>query len=227
MDRNKQESPDRNKGNRPLEPQTWFTADLHLGHENIMRYCRRPFSSISEHDEVIITNINTRVHQEDHLYILGDFSFRGQPGIISEYRSKINCRKICLIMGNHDPHTHQGFPKPILTKNFYAIRDLLKIKIYSFGIKQDLVLCHYAMRTWDKSHYGSYHCYGHSHYTLPDDPNSLSIDVGIDAVAGRATGKTHEELANENAWDFLDPEQYKPLSLNDIESIMKAKDLRI
>ena len=27
----------------------YFTADLHLGHENIMHLCNRPFNNIEEH----------------------------------------------------------------------------------------------------------------------------------------------------------------------------------
>jgi len=45
---------------------------------------------------------------------------------------------------------------------------------------QQIILCHYAMRVWDKSHWGIWHLYGHSHGSLPDDPRSLSYDVGVD-----------------------------------------------
>ena len=30
------------------------------------------------------------------------------------------------------------------------------------------------------SHVGAWHLYGHSHGLLPDDPNALSLDVGVD-----------------------------------------------
>ena len=44
--------------------------------------------------------------------------------------------------------------------------------------KQGIVLCHYAMRVWNKSHHGNFMLYGHSHGSLADDPNSMSFDVG-------------------------------------------------
>ena len=53
----------------------WFTADLHLGHRAILRLANRPFSSIDQHDETIIENINKLVKSGDDLYILGDISF--------------------------------------------------------------------------------------------------------------------------------------------------------
>lgn len=57
----------------------WFTADLHLGHTNIIKYCKRPFSSSKEMDEAILVNINGCVMKNDYLYIPGDFSLtRGQ-----------------------------------------------------------------------------------------------------------------------------------------------------
>jgi len=31
----------------------WFTADFHLGHFNIIRYCHRPFASVEEMDNAI------------------------------------------------------------------------------------------------------------------------------------------------------------------------------
>jgi calcineurin-like phosphoesterase family protein len=43
-----------------------------------------------------------------------------------------------------------------------------------------IVMCHYAMRVWNRSHRGAWMLYGHSHGSLPDDPGALSIDVGVD-----------------------------------------------
>lgn len=34
----------------------YFTADTHFGHENIIRFCDRPFVSAEEMDEVLIEN---------------------------------------------------------------------------------------------------------------------------------------------------------------------------
>ncbi len=37
---------------------------------------------------------------------------------------------------------------------------------------QPIVICHYAMRVWNRSHHGAWHLYGHSHGNLPDTPTS-------------------------------------------------------
>ena len=46
--------------------------------------------------------------------------------------------------------------------------------------EQLVVLDHYPMRSWNKSHYGSWQLYGHHHGTLPEDPNAFQMDVGVD-----------------------------------------------
>lgn len=142
----------------------WFTADLHFDHKNIIKYCNRPFNSVIEMNETLISNWNGRVHKDDLVYILGDFSFKHPD----KYLEKLNGTKI-LIFGNHDDtkvRKHKGL--------FKAVYDILKIK-YN---KKTIMLCHYAMRVWAKSHFGSYHLYGHSHGTLP--PFGKSLDVGVD-----------------------------------------------
>ena len=54
----------------------YFTSDLHLGHENVIRFCNRPFATTDEMDEVLINNWNATVKQKDEVYILGDFTMR-------------------------------------------------------------------------------------------------------------------------------------------------------
>ena len=52
--------------------EVWLSSDLHLGHQKEFLYVPRGFSSIEEHDEAIIDNINEVVAPEDTLYLLGD-----------------------------------------------------------------------------------------------------------------------------------------------------------
>ena len=40
-----------------------YTADTHFGHENVMKFCDRPFSSMEEMDAVLISNMSERVVQ--------------------------------------------------------------------------------------------------------------------------------------------------------------------
>ena len=58
----------------------WFTADTHLGHQNIIKYCNRPFKTLDEMDTAIIRNWNERVDPDDTVLVLGDFCFRNSPG---------------------------------------------------------------------------------------------------------------------------------------------------
>jgi calcineurin-like phosphoesterase family protein len=156
----------------------FFTADTHLGHANIIKHCRRPFADVEAMDTAIIERINARVGPDDWLYHLGDFSFRG--GDPAVYRARIRCRNMVLILGNHDPCFADGTARPEFASLFKAVHNLLKVTVQIDGRSQIVVLCHYAMRVWDRCHYGTWHLHGHSHGSLPDDPHALSWDVGVD-----------------------------------------------
>jgi len=84
---------------------TYFTADQHFGHANIIKLCNRPFSDVQEMDEALITNWNRRVTNGDTIYIIGDLFFRNSVPA-EEYLKRLKGRKH-LILGNHDKvNTH-------------------------------------------------------------------------------------------------------------------------
>ena len=158
---------------------TWFTADTHLGHENVIRYCNRPFPSVAEMDEGLIENWNQAVNPDDVIYHLGDFTLLGKEPA-NAYFQHLNGR-IRVIPGGHDHRwlgkgdylSGSGHPVSILP----PLRTI-KVSLPDPDQPQLIVLCHYSLRVWDRSHYGSWHLYGHSHGNLLPLENSL--DVGVD-----------------------------------------------
>lgn len=141
----------------------FFTADLHLGHESIIKHSSRPFNSVQEMDEKIIDNWNEVVHNGDIIYVLGDMCWKNHK----EYARRLN-GQINLAPGNHDKMSQIG-------KHINILKPIHEIKLRG---SYPVVLCHFAMRTWNKSHFNSWHLYGHSHGGL--EGLGKSMDVGID-----------------------------------------------
>jgi calcineurin-like phosphoesterase family protein len=92
----------------------WVTADLHLSHKNIIKYESRPFTDLKEMEQVLISNINELVGENDILWNLGDFAFCGATEL-ARLVSLINCKDHRLIRGNHDDGHSQ---KWYLSKGF-------------------------------------------------------------------------------------------------------------
>jgi calcineurin-like phosphoesterase family protein len=136
----------------------YFTADTHLGHQNIIRHCNRPFASAEEMGEVLLRNWNTRVTDEDEVYILGDLMyFCKEP---EGYLQQIKGRKH-LIVGNHDATWMRRMTKHGLDylHYFQSIQPYLELKLEG----RDLVLSHYPIMDWNGMHHGTYHLFGHIH----------------------------------------------------------------
>ncbi|WP_279356723.1 metallophosphoesterase [Methylobacterium indicum] len=162
---------------------TWFTSDCHFGHRGILQMEARPFASIEEHDDALIQAWNSRVRPQHDVFFLGDFAMNSSADRCREVFARLNGRKH-LIIGNHDKERHLSLgwasePADLRTIHVDQVR---------------LVLCHYALRTWNGSWRGALHLYGHSHGKLPG--TSRSLDVGVDA------------------WD------YRPVSLAEIRERM-------
>ena len=78
----------------------WYTADLHLKHDNVLVYDERPFDTIEEHDNAVIDSINYVCGKDDSLYILWDISWKGNKSI--ELLKTIKCKNIFFTPWNHD-----------------------------------------------------------------------------------------------------------------------------
>jgi len=104
----------------------WLTSDTHFFHENILKYCNRPFGSVEDMNEALVKNWNSVVKPEDHVYHLGDFCFGNvekwnwclEPGRLNGH--------IHLILGNHDPE--RVFREGTLIERFDSI-DFQKILV--------------------------------------------------------------------------------------------------
>ena len=76
-------------------------SDLHLGHQNIIEYCNRPFTSVDEMNSTLIENWNEVVGENDIVFFLGDLGRFANEEALNRWLIKLTGR-IIFIEGNHD-----------------------------------------------------------------------------------------------------------------------------
>lgn len=225
----------------------YFTSDTHYGHANICRGTSkwearseedfqqntRDFNTLEEMNDAIVDGINSVVGEDDVLYHLGDWSFGGIKNIW-EFRKRIKCKNIHLILGNHDHHIENDKVLPNIawcsegkgsweikeskdlpTKligplDYVKAHELFKSIDYVKTVKinkHTFFLSHFSHRVWNQSHHGVIHLYGHSHNSI-DNNWGKSMDVGIDAI-------------------FTLKSKYRPLSVTEIIEIMDKRDILV
>ena len=156
----------------------FFTADLHISHGNILKYCRRMRfmndterelismadegtldaakikigqESIERMNDYLIDQINVVVNPTDILWIVGDAFWGRDFKRMRELRDRIRCQNLNLVWGNHDPE----WIAPLF--NYVCGQKLIKVD------GQAIFLNHYPMRSWDRAHHSAWHLYGHVH----------------------------------------------------------------
>lgn len=156
----------------------YYIADTHFGHDNIRRLSNRPFDSVEEMDNTIIENWNSKVTDDDDVYILGDFSYKSEDPI--EYLKKLNGRKH-LIVGNHDTKLLKN---PNCKKYLVEIVDMKMVDDNG----NQIVLCHYPLVEWNGYYRNVLHFYGHVHNTYHNETTRYARDmkkaynVGVDVI---------------------------------------------
>lgn len=174
---------------------TYFSSDTHYSHRNILRYDKRPFDTIEEHDEELLRLHNSTVGKKDHYYFLGDFCF-GKPEYAESILKRMNGVKY-FIQGNHDKHMIALYKT---YGTFLGHMDIVKIN------GQEITLSHYAMRVWNRSHHNAWMLYGHSHDVLEETPWGRSMDVGV-----------------QSAYRILG--EYRPFSFEEIQIILNQREI--
>lgn len=181
----------------------FFTSDLHLHHENCIKYDNRPWSSTLEMRRALIKRINATVTANSLLYILGDIGTNQQ--VIREFFSSIKC-DIAVILGNHDKgmnfyyncgavwvgyNTQLLINKQIVTLSHCPLPGIKREDVTGMRGAQAGECWHKEFKYADLysvPNRGQFHLHGHIH--SPNDGKSTKIlgrqyDVGV--VANKYT----------------------------------------
>lgn len=175
----------------------FFTSDSHFFHENVIKFNNRPFKNGNHMNEEMIRLWNEVVPIDGHVFHLGDFSL-GSPNKTLEILNRLN-GKIYLLKGNHEKSVMR---KQMVRDKFEWIKERYELEVSDDGEKRIIVMQHYAMRVWNKSHRGAYHLYGHSHGFMEHTPWGRSMDVGVDC------------------WG------YKPISYQEVKQVLSKRDFK-
>jgi len=188
-----------------------FTSDYHLYHRNIINLSKRPFDSILEMNERIRDNHNAVFDNGSIIFNLGDAlllpkDMSGDSKFLKSVENLLRTfkGKIYYLPGNHERHLN-------LINTCWEILPQYQELTLGIGKKQQhIILCHYALRTWNRAHCKAWHLHGHSHGGLVNDYGermqdykyTLSMDVGVDT------------------------NNYKPYTFSDVKKFMSSKEFR-
>jgi len=176
------------KNNDGTFPEVWIFSDPHYNHSNICRGTTnwrtvdgeipieqtRDFTTLEKMNESIINGINWNVGQDDILICLGDWSFGGFE-YIEEFRNRIVCKNVHLVLGNHDHHIERN--RGDIQNIFTSVSNYETLIIG----KRTFRLFHYPIQSWNGMNNGDIHLHGHVH--LPPNRKfgqGKKMDVGMD-----------------------------------------------
>jgi calcineurin-like phosphoesterase family protein len=145
----------------------FFTSDQHFGDHRRLFIDRRPFGSVEEMDRAMAERWNAAVAPDDTVWHLGDLTRLRNPDRIDALLSRLHGRKH-LIIGNNDGPATLAWP------GWLSVGHYAEVEVDG----RDLILCHYAFRTWNGMGRGRINLHGHSHGRLRPVPRQF--DVGVD-----------------------------------------------
>lgn len=180
---------------------TFFTSDFHIGHEAVMKFCKRPFKDLHDMHCQLIKRYNNTVKKYDVCYFIGDIGM-GRSDVLKNVIYQLNGIKI-LILGNHDNKTNTMYQA-----GFDAVMYGATLKI----VNQQVTLAHCPLRdtyredtrgmrggennpNWhgENKHgaiysipnWGQFHLHGHIHSSQNRNTSQKILgrqfDVGVDA----------------------------------------------
>lgn len=223
----------------PRDLEWCATADPHLGHGNILLYCRRyefmsqqereladawygdgeprdrkPHLSrdtIRRHDDGIIANINATVPVDAILAIVGDFCWGPDDDVRFHEVAK---RYREAIKCKHVHLIFGNHDRRCMADLFTWVNEKVTVVVRGHNTQQwrradHIVLDHEAKWFWDGRHKGSRHYYGHTHARGEEELDRL------------APGRFSMDVGIDNARRILG--QYRPFKDSELEAIMTKR----
>lgn len=137
----------------------WFIADTHFYHENIIKYCNRPFENVEDMNDILITNWNSVVKSDDDVIVAGDFIHSGNLEKIQSIIHRLN-GKIWLVWGNHC--MQNKFERPAVIEMFDGrCYDNMDFQVEDSEVEDGFLkfhINHYPCEYWTR---GAIHLHGH------------------------------------------------------------------
>lgn len=188
----------------------YYIGDCHFGHQNALKYDVREngrvFSSIEEHDKLIIDNINKIVTPQDSIYFLGDVSWYNQKET-AELIEQINCKDRYLVLGNHDRWAKDGRCK----KLFHGIYDIKQLE----DDGNQVIISHYPQMMWKGQHRGVIHLYAHLHNSKEENDYQEFLKE-LDSRIKVRDGDRYKPLRAYNTGAMMHYMDYTPKTLKEI-----------
>lgn len=175
---------------------TWYTSDLHLGHDRIIELCDRPFTNVDEMNGEIIRRWNEVVDPTDTVFVLGDVCMGRIAYTLPLVRTLNGNKK--LVPGNHDRCFHGYYSNKSLEYQRSKLKETTELYL-EFGFetvypnqltyKNGLNLCHFPVSgdSQDEDRFVEYRpkvydddwlIHGHVHNAWK--VNGHQINVGVD-----------------------------------------------
>lgn len=181
----------------------FFTSDLHFGHNNILKFCNRPFASTEEMDEALIQNWNSVVKPNDWVFNLGDFAFAPNWRWY-ELLGRLNGKHV-LILGNHEI---TRWPGDKTMELFYRVEQQMILKIDG----RTVLLNHYPFLCYG----GTYRSEGGAVWQLHGHVHSSPYDTD-------RRGKDTERLCLRFPYQYdvgVDNNNFTPVSWEQVKEII-------
>lgn len=130
----------------------FFSADLHFNHENIIRFCCRPFRNAAHMNAELIRRYNERVKPGDTCYHIGDFKLSNAGPNTHELLGMLNGNKV-LLAGNHDKNNSVNTPLKFCVIEQYGRKIVLAHRpedcdFYMGLLGIDLGFCGHVHEKW-------------------------------------------------------------------------------
>lgn len=181
----------------------FYISDTHFGHDNIIKYDKRPFKDVDEMNSEMIRRWNAVVGPDDIVYILGDFCWKKQ----SEWYDIVKqlAGNKVLIRGNHDLKQMPGG----LLKYFQDVKDIKTVHDGS----HDVIMCHYPLMFYPHAYQPNMIMLcGHVHNTRENDAMEFLRQAMRDHREGK--GDSYARIINVGAMmPWMD---YTPRTLQQI-----------